>query len=183
MFDLEACVKIIIEPEFEGTKFSRITGDLGGDTRYGITQRNYDTFRANRNLDKQSVELISIDEVTKIYEVYFFNKCRCDEMVSLGKDKLALVVFNCDVQRGESHAISMLQEILGIDMQHITGFCGPITLGFIKDCDEQNVITKYLQMLVKHYNDEATKPDQAKFLGDWLRRTNALAKIVGVTLV
>jgi type VI secretion system secreted protein VgrG len=181
MFDFDASVKVIISPEFEGTKFVDDPDDPGGATRYGIIQTRYDEYRDSKKLPRQSVELIALmDEVNAIYLEKFWMPAGCDRIFANNRDCLALVMFNHSVQRGPGNAVTMLQTIFNIAPP--TGFFGMKTLSLMNVCHEQSVVFLLLNAMRDHFNDRIKqKPSQRKFLGGWSHRLDALAKLVGST--
>lgn len=175
--DVNQAVQIIIGPEFEGSSFSNIPGDYGGCTRYGITQNIYNTYRDHHDLPRQSVELISLDEVTDTYKIYFWVQSGADKILAVGKEKLAFLHFNVAVQRNPVLATRMLQPLLGL--VNVTGFFGPISQEACAACDEVDVVNKYLDALVQHFHDVVQKDDtQEKFLKGWMNRVTHLKAVL-----
>jgi lysozyme family protein len=180
MIDFDKAFEIILTPDFEGSKTTNTTGDLGGKTRCGLTQRNYTAFRLNRSLEDQDIELADMSEIKEWYEIYGWNNAGCDKIFMSGRDKLAFVVFNCSVNRSYAKAVHMLQECLGIPMANITGHFGPITGDMVSKCDEQDIIDKYLVLLARHYYDEVNEiPNQERFLKGWLARIEHVKRVIG----
>jgi lysozyme family protein len=176
MFDFDASVKVIISPEFEGTRFINDPDDPGGATRYGIIQTRYDEYRDLKHLSRQSVELVSLNEVSGIYFAGFWILAGCNSMFLNNKDKLALVQFNNAVERGPGNAVTMLQNIFKISPP--TGFFGHQSMEAVSICHETSVIFLLLNAMRDHFNDRIKqKPSQQKFLGGWSHRLNALAKL------
>lgn len=89
--------------------YSNHPDDPGGPTMKGIIQREYDAYRARRRLPKQSVKLISDDELHEIYRTSYWDACRCDELPP-GVD---FVVFDGAVNSGVRQSGKWLQRALG----------------------------------------------------------------------
>lgn len=89
--------------------YSNHPADPGGPTMKGIIQREYDAYRARRGLPKQSVKLLSDDELHEIYRTSYWDACRCDELPT-GVD---FVVFDGAVNSGVIQSGKWLQRALG----------------------------------------------------------------------
>jgi lysozyme family protein len=179
MIDFDKAFEIIISPAFEGSKTTNTPGDLGGKTRCGLTQRNYSSYRYTKGLPDQDIELADISEISSWYRTYCWEDSGADKIFLSGRDKLAFTIFNCAVNRSYTKAVSMLQEALGIDMAHVTGHYGPITGDMVSKCNEMETVNKYLTLLTKYYvNHVIERPDQKRFIHDWLGRVNSVAKVV-----
>lgn len=89
--------------------YSNHPDDPGGPTMKGIIQREYDAYRARKGLPKQSVKLLSDDELHEIYRASYWDACRCDELPP-GVD---FVVFDGAVNSGVSQSGKWLQRALG----------------------------------------------------------------------
>jgi lysozyme family protein len=94
--------------QYEGG-YSNHPDDPGGPTNFGITQRVYNTYRTNKKLQVQSVKSITTDEVHEIYQINYWNLCRCDTLPS-GVD---FAVFDLAVNNGVGRA----NEFIPIAMQ------------------------------------------------------------------
>jgi lysozyme family protein len=175
--DVKKAVELIITPAFEGSKFTDIPGDYGGCTRYGVTQNIYNTYRDKHDLARQSVELISMDEVTDVYKIYFWDQSGCDKLIEINYGKLAFVHFNVAINRNPVLAVRMLQSLLGL--VNITGYFGPISQEATKNKSEDGLVQEYLEALRQHYLDEVKKdPTQQEFLHGWLNRITNIQAVL-----
>lgn len=86
--------------------YSDDPNDPGGATNKGITQAVYDNYRIVNKLDKQSVRLISANEVYDIYENNYWNCLGCDKISDI---KLAISVFDAAVNAGPARAARWLR--------------------------------------------------------------------------
>ncbi len=116
--------------------YSNNKSDPGGPTMRGITQKVYDAWRVGRGLEKRPVRQIDNAEISKIYEIQYWQACQCDDLPS-GID---YVVFDGAVNSGPAQSIKWLQRAL-------TGYTGPIdgvlgvrTLRRVKEDDNHDAL-------------------------------------------
>lgn len=110
--------------------------DPGGATNKGVTQRVYDAFRSRSGLSRQSVKLITQDEVTRIYLDQYWHPCRCDDLPS----GLDYAVFDFAINSGVNRAVKELQKLLGVS---IDGKNGEMTLSAVSSVDVTELIEDY----------------------------------------
>jgi lysozyme family protein len=102
--------------------YSNDPHDPGKATNLGVTQVEYDAYRASLGKLKQSVRNVTRGEARDIYHRHYWNAVRGDELPS-GVD---YVVFDEAVNSGPVRSIKDVQSVFGnID---VDGFIGPITL-------------------------------------------------------
>ena len=95
--NFERCLAITLK--WEGG-YSNNPDDPGGATNLGITQREYDRWRDGKQLHRQSVRLITMDEARAIYRLNYWDAMQCDSL-PLGYD---LCVFDAAVNSGTGRA-------------------------------------------------------------------------------
>ena len=155
---------------FEGG-FTDDPTDRGGRTNKGITQHEYDAYRAKRNLPTNDVKNISDDEIHNIYLCDYWLASKCDQM----EPKIATVVFDTAVNNGQGRSIMILQQSIGAK---VDGIIGQETLykltAFKPDLANYFLITRNL------YYDQIVKshPEQIKFLAGWKRRVKFLSDFI-----
>lgn len=110
--------------------------DPGGATNNGVTQRVYDNFRVRKGLARQSVKLITSDEVGEIYVNQYWIPARCDDL----PDGLDYAVFDFAVNSGVSRAAKELQRLVGARMD---GIIGDQTLSLVAGHDVVELIEAY----------------------------------------
>lgn len=113
--------------------YSNHPADPGGATMRGVIQRVYDGYRDGRGAPRQSVRLISNQELVEIYRFNYWNLVRGDELPA-GVD---LAVFDFGVNSGPGTAIKHLQRVLGIPAD---GHPGALTLAECRRRDPVAVI-------------------------------------------
>ena len=107
--------------------------DPGGATMHGIIQREYDAYRARKNLPKQAVRLIALSEEQEIYRHSYWDEVRADELPR-GVD---LAVFDFGVNSGPPRAVKAMQRALGVAAD---GRIGQITLDAIYAADPDELV-------------------------------------------
>lgn len=110
--------------------------DPGGATNKGVTQRVYDNYRSRKSLARQSVKLISKDEVSEIYVLQYWIPARCDDLPT----GLDYAVFDFAVNSGVSRAAKELQRLVGARMD---GIIGDQTLSLVAKADVVELIEAY----------------------------------------
>lgn len=95
--------------------------DPGGATNKGVIQKTYDGWRAKWGLKRQSVKLITDDEVAAIYKQEYWDAVKGDGL----PDGIDFAMFDFAVNSGPLRAIRFLQTVTG---QIIDGKLGPSTL-------------------------------------------------------
>jgi lysozyme family protein len=71
--------------------YSNNPADPGGETKYGITKRQYPQI---------DIKNLTLDQAKAIYQRDYWSLCRCDELPW----DMALVVFDCAVNQGPGTA-------------------------------------------------------------------------------
>lgn len=107
--------------------------DPGGATMHGIIQREYDAYRARKDLPKRSVRLIEPAEEQEIYRHSYWDEVRADELPK-GVD---LAVFDFGVNSGPPRAVKAMQRALGVAAD---GRIGQITLDAIFAADPDELV-------------------------------------------
>lgn len=157
---------------FEGSAFTNHPADKGGQTRFGIIQTVYNTYRTNKGLETQSVKDIILPEVQDIYYTGYWVPAKCQSMPG----KLAIAVFDTTVNSGKGRSIKILQQAIGAT---VDGIIGQETLQKLKSLDEAKVANKYIDTREAFYHaivdHDAT---QSVFLNGWLRRAKFLRDYV-----
>lgn len=153
--------------------------DRGGRTAYGLTQRTFDSWLAERNAHPgRDVWTITPQEVSAIYEERYWDTCKCDQL----PDKIDLCVFDASVNHGPRKSIQFLQGAAGVVDD---GVLGPQTMRAI-DQDKSAGRLEYLLVGMLKAREQLyaaivdNDPKQSRFLKGWLNRLNSLRAEVGV---
>lgn len=148
--------------------------DSGGATNFGITQAVYDRYRRSKGLKERSVKVISQEEVSEIYYTNYWIKAKCHKL----PDKLDLVHFDSAVNHGVGQAGKLLQGCVGAK---VDGVIGPKTLLAISKVPVNKVVIRYVVSRYEFYGMLAKKPNQLKFLRQWMIRLRHLLEEVGLS--
>lgn len=108
--------------------------DPGGATNRGITQAVYDTYRKSVGAGRQSVRLVSEDEVWAIYRSRYWDLVQGDQL----PPGVGYVVFDGAVNSGAGQSVRWLQRALGLD--RVDGLVGPQTLTALRAVDDHDVL-------------------------------------------
>lgn len=130
-------VKLILDEE--GLLSDR-KSDLGGLTKYGISQKAYP------DLDIRS---LTVQQAIDIYERDYWNVNRCGEMPWWA----ALVVFDCGVNQGVGIAANFIQKTVRAKQD---GVIGPQSLALIWKTSPMYGITRFQGYRGVRYADTAT---------------------------
>ncbi|MGE0451074.1 MAG: glycoside hydrolase family 108 protein [Vicinamibacterales bacterium] len=165
MNDFERALPFILR--IEGG-FSNDPADRGGATKAGVTQETYDRWMRYQDLPSRPVQDITMPEIEKIYELFFWLEARCHELPW----PVSLAHFDAAVNHGPSRANHLLQQALGVMAD---GTLGPITLSAAMRADATLLVREMLWERVEFYH-MISKGDQIKFLRGWLARVIQLRK-------
>jgi lysozyme family protein len=138
--------------------------DHGGRTSRGITQREYDAWRAEQNLPILDVwQAPQVDIVSIYHDEYWEPYC---DLIPIGLD---YIYFNNCVLDGPYRATVLLQEALGVTAD---GRVGPITRQAIASADPKTVIPAISSASAAFYQ----ALHQPKFIKGWLNRVASVEK-------
>ena len=138
--------------------------DHGGRTSRGITQREYDAWRALRGLPARDVWDAGDDEIDAIYLEEYWNP-NCDAM-PIGAD---YIYFDLEVNGGPHRAAVLLQRALGVTDD---GRIGPITRLALRNADERRLIADFSDAKRNWYRSL----HQPRFIDGWLNRCDFVEK-------
>lgn len=147
--------------------------DDGGPTSHGVIQATYDRWRANRGLPRRPVAESTVEEREQLYFDEFWQRAGCYRF----GPALAVSLFDAAVNPGVDRAIALLQSVVGARPDSILG---PKTLSAIYLYGERKA-ARDLQVARRGYYvaRRFAKPTNAKFLGGWIARCDALLEELG----
>jgi lysozyme family protein len=135
--------------------------DRGGETKYGITKRQYP------NLD---IKNLTVDQAVGIYHKDYW-KSYMDEICSY---KVAGRLFDLSVNMGHrrpnkllQHAVNRLGGRLVVD-----GDIGPKSIAAINACNEDELYKQFYYLAKRRYEKIAKIGNNHKFLRGWMNRLN-----------
>lgn len=130
--------------------------DPGGETKYGISKRQYP------DLDIKS---LTIDQAKQIYIKDYWWKINGDK---INDDKIALQIFDFAVNSGVKRAVKLIQKICFVKED---GILGDKTLYAINQKDAVLVLYLYKLRRIEYYMRLARKKSLRQFLYSWIKRT------------
>ena len=139
--------------------------DHGGRTSRGITQREYNAWRAEGALPQRDVWQATKQEIEQIYRSEYWDPF-CDDFPP-GIDYL---YFDFAVNAGPARAAKTLQRALGVIAD---GRIGPITRQAIKAVDPLALISRFSNSKRDFYRNL----HQPRFLNGWLNRVNHVQQV------
>lgn len=142
--------------------------DPGGATNKGVIQRTYDAYRTRIGRPKQSVKLITNEEVWAIYKSQYWDPIAGD----LLPDGLDYAVYDFAVNSGVARAVRFLQELLRVKQD---GVIGNATLGAIRA--HSNIEQLIHDLCLKRWNWMKTLKTYKTFGKGWTRRV--MGDVVG----
>lgn len=138
--------------------------DRGGETKYGISKRQYPALDI-ANLTREDAE--------SIYSRDYWQAIQGDQLPA----SIALAMFDAAVLQGPQTAVHMLQLTLGklgYDEVRADGVIGPITLHSAQQAERRNreeLLTTLLSFRgLRMFHDAEQNVKQRKFVRGWLAR-------------
>jgi len=129
--------------------------DPGGETKYGISARNF----PNENIKNLTED--------RAKELYYINYWVPLNLSGINNSELVLQIFDFAVNAGMNRAIKFVQEIAGVE---VDGAMGPITKKAINEY-KLDIVELYKHRRRKYYRELAKKRSEMKvFLKGWLKR-------------
>ena len=136
--------------------------DPGGETNYGVTKKTYDAYRKGKGLPRQSVVLISQDEVAEIYRQEYARPVRFDDLPA-GVD---YIVFDTAIHSGPVRAAKLLQRVVGADED---GFIGAKTLASVAAMPPMQLLSELKEVRMRYLRGlDNWKPNA----NGWTNRVN-----------
>jgi lysozyme family protein len=132
--------------------------DHGGRTSRGVTQREYDAWRAETHKTPLDVWSAPQSDIESIYHDEYWNPY-CD-LLPIGTDYL---YFDMAVNAGPQRAAILLQRALGVTAD---GRIGPITRSIIAKADPASLVSSFSAQKEAFYKSL----HQPRFIKGWLNR-------------
>ncbi|MBF0422760.1 MAG: glycoside hydrolase family 108 protein [Magnetococcales bacterium] len=148
----ETCLEFVLAHE---GGYSNDPNDPGGETRFGISKRQYP------NLD---IAHLTRETAADIYRNDYWRRICGDDL----PPALAMVVFDAAVNQGVAKASRMVQESLGVT---VDGAIGPDTLAMLARKKPADAVRDFMARRACHYAWLVAKnPSMGSFLMGWYRR-------------
>lgn len=123
--------------------------DPGGATMEGVTLATYRSWKNDQSLTAVDLKAITDTEVSSIYKQNYWDTNSCDSL-NPGVD---LMVFDMDVNAGDSRSAKLLQATIGVT---VDGGVGPATLTAANAMDSPTLINKLSSHQLAFYQSLAT---------------------------
>lgn len=141
--------------------YSNDADDKGGETKFGISKRNYP------NID---IKNLSIQKAKEIYKRDFWEN---QHYKNIKNQELAIKIFDLAVNVGANRANKLVQRALRSVNKKIeeTGVLDDVTICLINESDATDLLSALRSEAAGYYRlIVSTKPHRAKYLKGWLNR-------------
>jgi lysozyme family protein len=156
----ESAVALVLQHEGGFVHHPR---DPGGATKFGITRETLSRARG-RPASVEDVRQLTREEAASIYRNLYWKAVRADEL-PLGLD---FAVFDLAVNSGPKRAMTMLQNVLGVEAD---GLIGPVTIRAANRADPAEAVRRLTRSRLGFLSRLATWP---VFGRGWRRRVLAV---------
>jgi lysozyme family protein len=145
--------------------YSDTAGDKGGETKFGISKKEFP--------DVDIPNLI-LEQAVHLYEMRYWRPLSLDEIKSV---RVAWKLFDIAVNQGPDEAAKILQRSLIITAD---GIVGPVTISAANQANEEILLRKLaFGQMEKYVSIVISDPSQLQFLRGWFNR----CRDVGDTLL
>jgi lysozyme family protein len=157
MANFEIAVSKVIARE-GGDKITNISGDAGGLTKYGISQRSYPML---------TIESLTERAAKDIYLFDYWSKIQGDKIES---QIVAECLFDFAVNAGVKTAVVLAQIAMGLSKE-ADGIFGSKTLAAINNCSYEAFLASFTLAKISRYAGICNRDKtQNKFLLGWINR-------------
>ena len=146
--NFEECVAIVLD--FEGG-YVWDSNDPGGETKYGISKRQY---------PEENIKELTIDKAVEIYKRDYWERIDGD----LLPDYIRLLAFDCAVNQGAPRAILYLQRSAGVDDD---GIMGPKTVKALYNAEPSVLVREFA---LQRHHSYSRNPHWDHFGAGWSKR-------------
>ncbi|HVJ54861.1 MAG TPA: glycosyl hydrolase 108 family protein [Aliidongia sp.] len=132
-------------------------------TKYGISAASFPTL---------DIANLTPQQAGALYEAEFWRRFHIDELPAPASAKVMDMAVNC----GGTPAVTALQRALaacGMPVA-VDALIGPVTVAAARACDPQTLYRALCDQMAAHYRAVVERhPEEAEYLGAWLRRAAA----------
>lgn len=126
--------------------------DPGGETKYGISKRQYPSLNIKR---------LTKDDAKRIYRNDYWDPCQCSQM----PPTVALPLFDAAVNQGVRTACRMMQHAAGV---RADGIIGPVSLRVINHTAPEKLLERFMtERVFRYFNTN----NFSVYGRGWIRRT------------
>lgn len=158
-----------------GDKYSELSADRGGPTKYGITLATWQKVGYDKNGDKhitkEDVKLLTMDDFNMVFRQTFWTKLMADDILD---QSVANMVVDFAYNSGVCRVAKRLQTIVGVTADGVVGNKTIAAVNHYKFgakvlfCALKADRIKYLKGVA------AGNASQKRFLAGWLNRVNSI---------
>lgn len=146
--------------------------DRGGETKYGISKRQYP------HLD---IQFITEEQASEIYYNDYWLAYHCDKL----PEAIGEFLFDCVVNHRPKTAIRFIQKTYRVD---VDGILGPMTINAVRNDSSLVAIERHLVRCFSYravfYSELVeNNPTQGRFLMGWFRRLFSLQKFINTEVL
>jgi lysozyme family protein len=125
--------------------------DPGGETKFGISKRQYPTV---------DIAALTYDDAVKIYRADYWDKYKVAQL----PPHLRLTFFDCAVNQGGPRAVKFLQAALGVP---VDGLIGPKTIAAATLMPKSRLLREFTKRRLEAYS---ANPNYETYGKGWTRR-------------
>jgi lysozyme family protein len=172
----ENALNYILDVEGGYTDYNPSTGDPR--TNLGIIQSEYDRYRSSKNMSKQSVSNITLDEAKEIYFKDYWSTINA-ETIYQNLPKTAIVLFDFAVNSGIGGASSLVSKVLNIPSSRFDSKMINSIINTGLAIGDDNLSRNLIERRFINY-DEIIKRDPRKsvYRKGWQNRLKKLDKMI-----
>jgi lysozyme family protein len=163
----------------EGFTYTNDPLDSGGPTKFGITQKTYESF-VGRLVEAAEIKDLTIEEAKKFYFERYWLLMSCDKITVLG---IAVCIFDTGVLYGPGTSAILAQKtanLCGANLK-FDGHLGEKSIEFI-NLIRQGVFLENFHALALARIDSviASNPKNEVFKNGWVNRANRLLTLSNI---
>lgn len=163
--NFDRCIKLILASEGGNDDDP---DDRGGRTSRGITQREYDAYRATHPGLPSDVWKAPQSAIINCYRISYW-----DPWCDIWKSGTDYIFFDIKILHGPGKANPWLQRALAKPEVKVDGHIGIVTRTFEALSDPRDIITRMTALRRAHFRAiVASRSSQRKFLRGWLARAD-----------
>ena len=165
-------IKYILNVEGGYSDYNSSTGDPR--TNLGIIQSEYDEYRSDKGLEKQSVRNITVDEAKEIYFDNYWVPTK-SETIYKSFPKTAIAIFDFAVNSGLSGASSLVAKTLDIQNTRFDNNMVNQIMMAAGTIGDSQLVSNLIQKRRINYQDIIKrKPQKSVYGPGWQNRMNKL---------
>lgn len=158
-----------------GDKYSEISVDKGGPTKYGITLATWQKVGYDKNGDKkitkEDVKLLTMSDFNMVFQRTFWTKLMADDILD---QSVANMVVDFAYNSGVGRAVKHLQTVVGVTADGVVGNKTIAAVNSYKFGDRALFSALKADRIKYLKGVAAGNASQKRFLAGWLNRVNSI---------